>query len=75
MNKLLSPADIIARLRSGMNLGIGGWGGRHKPMGLVREVLRSSLRDLTLVSSARMWVCCVLPARCGGWSLALCPWM
>ena len=50
MNKLLSPADIVARLRSGMTLGIGGWGGRRKPMGLVREILRSSLRDLTLVS-------------------------
>ena len=33
-----------------MTLGIGGWGGRRKPMALVREILRSPLRDLTLVA-------------------------
>jgi glutaconate CoA-transferase subunit A len=33
-----------------MTIGIGGWGSRRKPMSLVRAILRSSLRDLTLVS-------------------------
>jgi glutaconate CoA-transferase subunit A len=33
-----------------MAIGIGGWGSRRKPMSLVREILRSSLRDLTVVS-------------------------
>jgi glutaconate CoA-transferase subunit A len=33
-----------------MTIGIGGWGARRKPMALVRELLRSSLKDLTVVS-------------------------
>lgn len=33
-----------------MTVGIGGWGSRRKPMALVRELLRSDVRDLTLVS-------------------------
>jgi glutaconate CoA-transferase subunit A len=33
-----------------MTLGIGGWGSRRKPMALVREILRSDLKDLTVVS-------------------------
>jgi glutaconate CoA-transferase subunit A len=50
LNKELSAAAAIARLRDGMTLGIGGWGPRRKPMALVREILRSDLKDLTLVS-------------------------
>jgi glutaconate CoA-transferase subunit A len=42
--------DVVGELRDGMTLGIGGWGARRKPMALVREVLRSPLKDLTLVS-------------------------
>jgi glutaconate CoA-transferase subunit A len=33
-----------------MTIGIGGWGPRRKPMALVREILRSPLRDLTIVA-------------------------
>jgi glutaconate CoA-transferase subunit A len=33
-----------------MTLGIGGWGSRRKPMALVREILRSPLKDLTVVT-------------------------
>jgi glutaconate CoA-transferase subunit A len=50
LDKRMSAADIVAQLRDGMTLGIGGWGPRRKPMALVREILRSDLRDLTLVS-------------------------
>jgi glutaconate CoA-transferase subunit A len=50
LDKGLSARDAIAQLRDGMTLGIGGWGPRRKPMALVREILRSSLTDLTLVS-------------------------
>jgi glutaconate CoA-transferase subunit A len=46
----MSEEDVIARLRSGMTIGIGGWGSRRKPMSLVRAILRSGLRDLTVVS-------------------------
>jgi len=50
IDKTMSAADIVAELRDGMTLGIGGWGPRRKPMALVREILRSNLKDLTLVS-------------------------
>lgn len=46
----MSGADAVGRLRSGMTIGIGGWGSRRKPMSLVREILRSDLEDLTVVS-------------------------
>ncbi len=46
----MSAAEVIAELRDGMTIGIGGWGGRRKPMALVREILRSPLRELTVVS-------------------------
>jgi glutaconate CoA-transferase subunit A len=49
-DKRMSEADVVARLSDGMTIGIGGWGSRRKPMSLVRAILRSSLRDLTIVS-------------------------
>ncbi|MEU0557048.1 CoA-transferase [Dactylosporangium sp. NPDC006015] len=49
-DKTLTTRDVVSRLESGMTVGIGGWGSRRKPMALVREVLRSDLKDLTVVS-------------------------
>jgi len=46
----MRPDAIIGELRSGMTIGIGGWGSRRKPMALVRAMLRSDLADLTVVS-------------------------
>jgi glutaconate CoA-transferase, subunit A len=48
----LTPDDVVAELRDGMTIGIGGWGSRRKPMALVRAIARSDLRDLTVVSYA-----------------------
>ena len=47
---MLSPDDVAGELRSGMTIGIGGWGSRRKPMALVRAIVRSGLTDLTIVS-------------------------
>lgn len=49
-DKRMTETAVVAQLRSGMTLGIGGWGSRRKPMSLVRAILRSELRDLTVVS-------------------------
>lgn len=49
-DKRMTADDVVAELRSGMTIGIGGWGSRRKPMSLVRAILRSDLRDLTVVS-------------------------
>jgi len=42
--------EIVSELRSGMTIGIGGWGSRRKPMAAVRAICRSGLEDLTIVS-------------------------
>src|ERR1700732_3876901 len=46
----MTEADVVGELRAGMRVGIGGWGARRKPMSIVREILRSDLRNLTIVS-------------------------
>jgi glutaconate CoA-transferase, subunit A len=50
--RVLTPDEVIGELHDGMTIGIGGWGSRRKPMALVRAILRSPLRDLTVVSYA-----------------------
>lgn len=50
MDKRTTESEVIAELSSGMTIGIGGWGSRRKPMSLVREILRSDLTDLTIVT-------------------------
>ncbi len=50
LDKRLDAREAIAQLEDGMTIGIGGWGPRRKPMALVREIARSSLRDLTVVA-------------------------
>jgi len=50
MDKRTTPDEVVREIRDGMTLGIGGWGSRRKPMSLVRAILRSELKDLTLVS-------------------------
>ncbi|AVH59302.1 MULTISPECIES: CoA transferase subunit A [Streptomyces] len=49
-DKTMTAEDVVARLRSGMTIGIGGWGSRRKPMALVRALLRTGITDLTVVS-------------------------
>jgi len=49
-DKTTSLADVSRHIESGMTIGIGGWGSRRKPMALVRELLRSDVKDLTVVS-------------------------
>ncbi|WP_406329165.1 CoA transferase subunit A [Streptomyces sp. NBC_00203] len=49
-DKTMTPGEAVSRLRSGMTLGIGGWGSRRKPMALVRALLHTGITDLTVVS-------------------------
>jgi glutaconate CoA-transferase subunit A len=46
----MTLSQVVSRLHDGMTIGIGGWGARRKPMALVREIVRSPLRDLTVVA-------------------------
>jgi glutaconate CoA-transferase subunit A len=49
-DKRMTEEQVVAELRSGMTIGIGGWGSRRKPMSMVRAIGRSDLTDLTIVS-------------------------
>ena len=48
--KVLDANAVIGQFTDGMTIGIGGWGSRRKPMALVRALVRSGVRDLTVVS-------------------------
>jgi glutaconate CoA-transferase, subunit A len=50
VDKRTTAQEVVAELRDGMTIGIGGWGSRRKPMALVREILRAGLKDLTVVT-------------------------
>jgi glutaconate CoA-transferase, subunit A len=49
-DKRVTIDDVVAEIRDGMTVGVGGWGSRRKPMAIVRALLRSPVRDLTIVS-------------------------
>ena len=42
--------EALGPLHAGMTVGVGGWGSRRKPMGLVRALAESDVSDLTVVS-------------------------
>jgi glutaconate CoA-transferase, subunit A len=49
-DKRASIDEVVSELRSGMTIGVGGWGSRRKPMALVRALCRSDVNNLTVVS-------------------------
>ena len=49
-DKRITENEVVAQLEDGMTISIGGWGSRRKPMSLVRAILRSDLKGLTIVS-------------------------
>jgi glutaconate CoA-transferase subunit A len=49
-DKRMTVDQVVGEIHDGMTIGIGGWGSRRKPMTLVKALLRSPVRDLTVVS-------------------------
>jgi glutaconate CoA-transferase subunit A len=49
-DKRVTIDDVVGEVRDGMTVGIGGWGSRRKPMAIVRALLRSPVKDLTVVA-------------------------
>ncbi|TAM90254.1 MAG: acyl CoA--acetate/3-ketoacid CoA transferase subunit alpha, partial [Jatrophihabitans sp.] len=49
-DKTTDAATAVRAVRSGMTVGIGGWGSRRKPMALVQALARTDVTDLTVVS-------------------------
>jgi glutaconate CoA-transferase subunit A len=64
VDKVLTLAEVVGELRSGMTVGIGGWGSRRKPMALVRAICRAGLTDLTVVSYGGPDVGLLIAAGC-----------
>lgn len=50
MDKQTTEREAVSEIRDGMTIGFGGWGSRRKPMSIVREILRSPVKDLTVVT-------------------------
>ena len=49
-DKRMSADEVVGELEDGMTIGVGGWASRRKPMALIKAILRSDLKDLTIVS-------------------------
>jgi acyl CoA:acetate/3-ketoacid CoA transferase alpha subunit len=50
LDKRMTPKEVIAQIKDGDTIVIGGWGAQRKPMALIREIARSKLKDLTFMS-------------------------
>ena len=48
-DKRTSIDAVVGEVRSGMTIGIGGWGSRRKPMAVVRELVRFGAAQLPAV--------------------------
>ena len=54
ISKVMTPDEVIAQIKDGDSIAVGGWGPVRKPMGLIREIARSNLKNLTLMSYAAL---------------------
>jgi glutaconate CoA-transferase, subunit A len=63
-DRVLEIDDVVAAIKTGMTIGIGGWGSRRKPMALVRALARSGVKDLTVVSFGGPDVGLLIAAGC-----------
>jgi glutaconate CoA-transferase subunit A len=52
VDKRMTPQEVVAQIKDGDTVAIGGWGPFSKPMVLVREIVKSKLKDLTIISFA-----------------------
>lgn len=50
IDKTSSLSELASEIKSGMTLGIAGWGARRKPMAFVRELLKTDVKDLTVIA-------------------------
>jgi len=48
----MTPKEVVSQIRNGDTIVIGGWGMDRKPMTILREIAKSKLKDLTIMSYA-----------------------
>ena len=53
-DKTMTPQEVISQIRDGDTIAIGGWGPIRKPMTMIREIAKSKLKDLTIISFAAL---------------------
>jgi glutaconate CoA-transferase subunit A len=46
----MTADEVASRIHDGMTIGVGGWGSRRKPMALIRALLRTDVKDLTVMA-------------------------
>ena len=51
-DKTMLPNEVVDQIHDGDTITIGGWGASRRPMTLIREIVRSKLKGLTVVSFA-----------------------
>jgi glutaconate CoA-transferase, subunit A len=49
-DKRMTADEVASRIHDGMTVGVGGWGSRRKPMALIRALLRTDVKDLTVMA-------------------------
>ena len=54
IDKRVNIKECIGKLSDGVSIVLGGWGPSRKPMALVRTIVKSSLKDLTVLSLGGM---------------------
>ena len=50
VDKVITEEEVVAEIEDGMTIGVGGWGSRRKPMSLIMAIIRSGVKNLTIVS-------------------------
>jgi glutaconate CoA-transferase, subunit A len=53
-NKEMTVDQVVKQIKNGDTVAIGGWGIIRKPLGLVRAIAKSDLKDLTIMGLAGM---------------------
>src|SRR5690606_31874656 len=51
MDKLISRSEAVSKIKSGDTLMVGGFGLVGSPLGIIEELSRSSVKDLTIISN------------------------
>jgi glutaconate CoA-transferase subunit A len=52
MTKIISLSELVSQISNGSSIVIGGWGQVRKPMAIIREIVRSGKKNLTVMSFA-----------------------
>lgn len=55
-SKLVSLDEAVACIRDGMSITAGGFAHSHQPMGFFRALMRTGVKDLTIMGVAECWV-------------------